>query len=85
MSGNAKTRSGEFGVGERLRERIEARRQAAPVNAEAEFLSREAAKSGAAPNPDRGTAATLEQLLARLEAGEIDVDEAMALEVVDDA
>ncbi len=69
----------------RLRERIEARRQAAPVNAEAEFLSREAAKSGAAPNPDRGTAATLEQLLARLEAGEIDVDEAMALEVVDDA
>lgn len=69
----------------RLRERIEARRQAAPVNAEAEFLAREAVKSGEAPSPDRGAAPTLEQLLTRLEAGEIDVDEAMALEVVDDA
>ena len=69
----------------RLRERIEARRQAAPVNTEAEFLAREAVKSGEAPSPDRGAAPTLEQLLTRLEAGEIDVDEAMALEVVDDA
>ena len=69
----------------RLRERIEARRQAAPVNAEAEFLVREAAKSGAVPSPDRDGTPTLEQLLARLEAGEIDVDEAMALEVVDNA
>ena len=69
----------------RLRERIEARRQAAPVNAEAEFLAREAVKNGVPSNPERGTAPTLEQLLTQLEAGEIDVDEAMALEVVDDA
>jgi acyl transferase domain-containing protein/acyl carrier protein/SAM-dependent methyltransferase len=85
----------------RLRARIEARRQAAPVNAEADFFAREAGKAGAAEALDRGAAAafdrgagapfnhraaaTLEQLLTRLEAGEIDVDEAMALEVVDDA
>ena len=62
----------------RLRERIDARRQAAPVNAEAEFLAREAAKASAETT-------TLEQLLARLESGEIDVDTAMTLEVVDDA
>jgi acyl transferase domain-containing protein/acyl carrier protein/SAM-dependent methyltransferase len=65
---------------QRLRARIEARRAAAPVNAEAEFLAREAAKT-----PDRGSAATLEHLLAQLESGEIDVDEAMALGVMDDA
>jgi hypothetical protein len=93
----------------RLRARIEARRQAAPVNGEAEFLAREATKAGvsapldrpatatpdrraataseqpAAPTSERAATTTLEQLLTRLAAGEIDVDEAMALEVVDDA
>ncbi len=65
---------------QRLRERIEARRQAAPVNAEAAFLARETAKSGAMP-----AASSLDALLASLAAGDINVDDAMKIEVTDDA
>jgi polyketide synthase PksN len=69
----------------RLRERIETRRRGAPVNAEVKFLAREASKDGVTPSAEPAAEATLEHVLARLEAGEIDVDEAMMVEVMDDA
>jgi acyl carrier protein len=69
----------------RLRERIETRRRGAPINAEAKFLAREASKDSVIPPTELPAEATLEHLLAKLEAGEIDVDEAMMVEVMDDA
>jgi len=69
----------------RLREMIEKRRSAAPVNAEAEFLAREAEKSRAHADPDRPGAMSMETLLKRLEAGEIALEDAYETEVTDDA
>ena len=64
---------------------IETRRTAAPVNLEAEFLALEAAKARAHEDPDRPGAMSIDTLLRRLEAGEIDLEEALETEVTDHA
>ncbi len=69
----------------RLRSMIETRRTAAPVNLEAEFLAREAEKARAHEDPDRPGAMSIDTLLRRLEAGEIDLEEALETEVTDHA
>jgi acyl carrier protein len=69
----------------RLRDMIDKRRTAAPVNAEADFLAREAEKARAHKDPDRPGAMSMETLLKRLEAGEIALEDAYETEVSDDA
>ncbi|AFX99665.1 ptzC [Candidatus Endolissoclinum faulkneri L2] len=67
----------------RLREIIDRRRTAAPVNAEADFLAREA-QNVVDTNQEKLSAMSMENLLKSLEVGEIDLKKAYEIEISKD-
>ncbi|AHC73996.1 ptzC [Candidatus Endolissoclinum faulkneri L5] len=69
----------------RLREMIDKRRTAIPLNAEADFLAREAQNLAVNSNQKKFSAMSMENLLKSLETGEIDLKQAYQVDINQDA